>query len=129
MGLVKAAVGSAGGVLADQWKEYYYCEALPQDVLAAKGVKRTSGRSSNTKASDNIITSGSVIAVNEGQCMRIMLAFRDDRRFMISAFSICAGIVHAPIPEKSVYKQKYVFTDSKGSISYGSQRRKTTINY
>ena len=71
MGLVKAALGSAGGVLADQWKEYFYCEALPQNVLAAKGVKRTSGRSSNTKASDNIITSGSVIAVNEGQCMLI----------------------------------------------------------
>ena len=63
MGLIKAALGSAGGVLADQWKEYFYCEALPENVMAVKGQKRTSGRSSNTKRSDNIISNGSVIAV------------------------------------------------------------------
>ena len=72
MGLIKAALGSAGGVLADQWKEYFYCEAIPADVLAVKGQKRVSGRSSNTKGSDNIISNGSVIAVNEGQCMMIV---------------------------------------------------------
>ena len=72
MGLIKAALGSAGGVLADQWKEYFYCEALPENVLAVKGQKRVSGRSSNTKGSDNIITDGSVIAVADGQCMIIV---------------------------------------------------------
>lgn len=72
MGLIKAALGSAGGVLADQWKEYFYCEAIPADVLAVKGQKRTSGRSSNTKGGDNIITSGSIIAVADGQCMMIV---------------------------------------------------------
>ena len=72
MGLIKAAVGSAGGVLADQWKEYFYCEAMEADVLAVKGRKRTSGRSSNTKGSDNIISNGSVIAVADGQCMLIV---------------------------------------------------------
>ena len=72
MGLIKAALGAAGGVLADQWKEYFYCEALPANVLAAKGQKRLSGRSSNTKGSDNIISSGSVIAVADGQCMLIV---------------------------------------------------------
>ena len=72
MGLIKAAAGSAGGVMADQWKEYFYCEALPADILAVKGQKRTSGRSSNTRASDNIITNGSVIAVADGQCMLIV---------------------------------------------------------
>ncbi|MBQ4538141.1 MAG: SPFH domain-containing protein, partial [Oscillospiraceae bacterium] len=72
MGLIKAALGSAGGVLADQWKEYFYCDALPSTVLMAKGQKRTSKRSSNTKGSDNIISNGSVIAVNEGQCMMIV---------------------------------------------------------
>ena len=65
MGLIKAAFGSAGGVLADQWKDYFYCEALPADVLVTKGEKRKSGRSSNTKGSDNVITNGSVIAVAE----------------------------------------------------------------
>jgi len=72
MGLIKAALGSAGGVLADQWKEYFYCESLPANVLAVKGQKRTSGRSSNTKGSDNIISNGSVIAVADGQCMLIV---------------------------------------------------------
>ena len=72
MGLIKAALGAAGGVLADQWKEYFYCEALAADVLAAKGKKRTSDRSSNKRGSDNIITDGSVIAVADGQCMVIV---------------------------------------------------------
>ena len=72
MGLIKAALGSAGGVLADQWKEYFYCDALGADVLAVKGKKRTGSRSSNTKGSDNIITSGSVVVVADGQCMMIV---------------------------------------------------------
>ena len=72
MGLIKAALGAAGGVLADQWKEYFYCEALASDVLAVKGQKRVSGRSSNTSGTDNIISDGSVIAVADGQCMMIV---------------------------------------------------------
>ena len=72
MGLIKAALGAAGGVLADQWKEFFYCEALDADVLAAKGEKRVGGRSSNKKGEDNIISNGSVIAVNDGQCMMII---------------------------------------------------------
>ena len=72
MGLISAALGAAGGVMADQWKEYFYCEALPENVLVTKGQKRVSGRSSNTKGSDNIISSGSVIAVADGQCMIIV---------------------------------------------------------
>ena len=60
MGLIKAAMGAAGGVLADQWKEYFYCEAIPADVLAVKGKKKVTGRSSNTKGDDNIITNGSL---------------------------------------------------------------------
>ncbi|MBR2783728.1 MAG: SPFH domain-containing protein [Firmicutes bacterium] len=72
MGLIKAAAGAVGGVLADQWKEYFYCESLGTDILVKKGQKRTSGRSSNTKGSDNIISNGSVIAVADGQCMMIV---------------------------------------------------------
>lgn len=72
MGLIKAAIGSVGGVLADQWKEYFYCESIPAEILAQKGKKRTSGRSSNQKGSDNIISNGSVIAVADGQCMLIV---------------------------------------------------------
>ncbi len=72
MGLIRAALGAGGGVLADQWKEYFYCESMPENVLVTKGQKRTSGRSSNTKGSDNIISNGSVIAVADGQCMIIV---------------------------------------------------------
>ena len=72
MGLIKAALGSVGSVLADQWKEYFYCDSMAANVLVTKGKKRTSSRNSNTKGSDNIISNGSVIAVNEGQCMMIV---------------------------------------------------------
>ena len=72
MGLIKAIGGAVGGVMADQWKEYFYCDALPNEVLVRKGQKRTSGRSSNTKGEDNIISKGSVIAVADGQCMAIV---------------------------------------------------------
>lgn len=60
------------GVLADQWRDYFYCESMDQDVLAQKGIKRTSKRSSNTKGEENIISNGSIIAVNDGQCMIII---------------------------------------------------------
>ena len=69
MGLIRAALKSAGGVFADQWKEYFYCDALNADTLVVKGQKRTGRRSANRKGSDNIITNGSVIAVADGQCM------------------------------------------------------------
>ena len=74
MGLIKAGLGAVGGVLGDQWKEFIYCESMPPEVLVTKGKKRTSsqGRSSNTSAEDNIISNGSTIAVNEGQCMLIV---------------------------------------------------------
>ena len=72
MGLIAAALGSAGGVLADQYREYFYCDALDANTLVTKGKHRSGGRSTNTKGSDNIITNGSVIAVNEGQCMIIV---------------------------------------------------------
>ena len=72
MGLIKAAFGAASSVLGDQWEEYFYCDSLPQEVLAVKGRKRTSRRGANRKGTENVISNGSVIAVNEGQCMMIV---------------------------------------------------------
>lgn len=72
MGLLKAGAGALGGVLADQWKEFFYCDSLDSDTLVAKGEKRVGKRSSNTKGTDNIISNGSVISVNEGQSMIIV---------------------------------------------------------
>lgn len=73
MGLIKAFAGAAGGVAADQWREYFYCESLPAEVLVAKGIKRTNKkRSSNKKGDENVISNGSLVAVNEGQFMIIV---------------------------------------------------------
>lgn len=72
MGLIKAALGALGGTLADQWKEFFYCDSLDKDVLAVRGQKQINGRSSNTKGHDNVISNGSGIAVADGQCMMIV---------------------------------------------------------
>ena len=69
MGLIRAIAGAAGGVLADQWKEFFYCEAMDKNVMVTKGVKRTKG---NNHGDDNIISNGSGIAVADGQCMIIV---------------------------------------------------------
>lgn len=71
MGLIKAGVGATKGVLEDQWREYFYCEGLSKEILVTKGVKRKTKRGSN-KGNDNIISNGSIIAINEGQCMMII---------------------------------------------------------
>ena len=72
MGLIQALGATLTTVLADQWREYFYCDSLPENVLMRRGVKRTNGKSSNTRGSDNIISNGSIIAVNDGQCMMIV---------------------------------------------------------
>ena len=63
MGLLQAALVAGGSVLKDQWRDYFVCPSLSNDVLLTKGVKKAG------KGSDNIISNGSIIAVNEGQCM------------------------------------------------------------
>lgn len=100
MGLLKAGLGALTGVLEDQWREYFYCEALSSDVLVTKGIKRTSKRGSN-KGNDNIISNGSIIAINEGQCMMIV------EQGKVVEFSSEAG--------------EYVYdTSTEPSIMYGS---------
>ena len=72
MGLLKAGIGALSGVLADSWRDYFYCESLDADTLVVKGEKKAGGRSSNKKGTDNIISNGSIINVNDGQCMMIV---------------------------------------------------------
>ena len=71
MGLIRAGLNAAGGVLADQWKEFFTCEAIPEGVLALKG-RKSGGRRGTNRGSDNVITTGSVILVADGQCMMIV---------------------------------------------------------
>lgn len=72
MGLIKAFGGATRTTLADQWKEFIYCDAMSADVLMQKGQAQIGAQSSNTKRSENIISDGSKVAVNEGQCMLIV---------------------------------------------------------
>ena len=72
MGLIQAALNAAGTVLGDQWKEYFYCEAIDNNTLVVKGQKKVSGFSSNRRGADNIISKGSMVAVADGQCMVIV---------------------------------------------------------
>ncbi|EUB32210.1 SPFH domain-containing protein [Olsenella uli] len=72
MGLLKAGIGALSGVLADSWRDYFYCESLAADVLAAKGEKRAGGRGSNVSGEANIISDGSIVNVSDGQCMMIV---------------------------------------------------------
>ena len=71
MGLIKAAKDAIGSMMAEQWREYFYCDALSNDILVAKGRKKASNNRNN-KGTDNIISNGSIVAVNEGQCMIIV---------------------------------------------------------
>lgn len=70
MGLIKAAIKSAGSTLADQWLEYIYCERMEDNVLMRRGVPKKRG--SNTKGTENIITNGSKIVVGEDQFLIVV---------------------------------------------------------
>jgi membrane protease subunit (stomatin/prohibitin family) len=74
MGLIHAIVSAASGTLSEQWKEFFYCDALDENTLMTRGQKKLGNKhaGSNTKGDDNIISNGSVIAVADGQCMLIV---------------------------------------------------------
>lgn len=72
MGLIKAISSAASSVMADQWKEFFYCDSIDKDTLVVRGKKQITSRSSNTRGNDNIISNGSGIAVADGQCMIIV---------------------------------------------------------
>ena len=72
MGLLQAGIGAAKGVLEDQWRDYFYCESLQANVLVTKGIKKNPKRSLFKNTDNNIISNGSIIAINEGQAMAIV---------------------------------------------------------
>ena len=73
MGLISAGLNALGGTLASQWKEYFYQDSLPENVLAVKAKKKTKNRFGGSRyEDDNIISEGSVIAVADGQCMMVV---------------------------------------------------------
>ena len=125
MGLIKAAMGAAGGVLADQWKEFFYCDAIPENVLAVKGRKKTGKRSSNTKGDENIITNGSVIAVADGQCMLIV-----DQGKIVDMCAVAGEYTYDMSSEPSIFTGelgegiKNVFNNMANRFTFGGEAPK-----
>ena len=125
MGLIKAAMGAAGGVLADQWKEFFYCDAIPENVLAVKGQKKTGKRSSNTKGDDNVISNGSVIAVADGQCMLIV-----DQGKIVDMCAVAGEYTYDMSSEPSIFTGelgegiKNVFNNMANRFTFGGEAPK-----
>ena len=125
MGLIKAAMGVAGGVMADQWKEFFYCDAIPENVLAVKGQKKTSKRSSNTKGDDNVISNGSVIAVADGQCMLIV-----DQGKIVDMCAVTGEYTYDMSSEPSIFTGdlgdgiKNVFNNMANRFTFGGEAPK-----
>ena len=79
MGLINTAKESASSVLKEQYRDYFYCDSLNNQVLMQRGHKRAAKSTgfrlfsgSSQTVDNNIISSGSIVAVNEGQCMIIV---------------------------------------------------------
>ena len=119
MGLLKAGMGAAGGVMADQWKEYIYCESMPADVLACKGCKRTGDRSSNVHGEDNVISNGSVIAVNDGKIVVVPDIALAVERGHIEFFAIRQTSAQYFLGEKQVDAGLRFLNGNKGSLDSG----------
>lgn len=117
MGIIKAAAGSVGGVMADQWLEVYTCESMKNDVIAMRGVRKISERSSNTKGEENVITDGSTVIVNSGQC-----AISVDRGEVTGVFDQPGANTYHSQRSKSLFSGgglKGVFRQVRERIGYG----------
>lgn len=117
MGIIKSAVGSVGGTMADQWLEVYACDAMPNDTLAMRGVKKTSERSANTKGEEHVISDGSTIIVSEGQC-----ALAIDRGEVIGLYDTPGENTYHSDRSKSIFHKggvKGVLKQSWERFGYG----------
>ena len=75
MGFIKAFAGALGGTFADQWKDFIVPRSDVPATAAVFGAEKKgtdSGRGSNTKGSENVITNGSKIVVPEGTALITM---------------------------------------------------------
>lgn len=117
MGIIKAAAGSVGGVMADQWLEIYTCESMPNDVIAMRGVKKVSSRSANTKGDPDVISDGSTVIVNSGQC-----AISVDRGEVTGVYDQPGENTYHSERSKSFFSRgggKGFFSQVKERIAYG----------
>ena len=70
MGILKAVIASVESSFGNQWKELFYCEALPDTTLIVRGKKYVSGSAENTRG--NTIRDGSIICCADGQCALVI---------------------------------------------------------
>ena len=128
MGLIKAAMDAVGGNLADQWLEFFVCDSMDADVLALKGQKKISKRSSNTKGEDNIISNGSGLVVNKGQAAiivdngRIMEFCAEEGRYTYDQSSE-PSIFHGSLGKNIIGTLKSMWERVKYSGSPGKDQR------
>ena len=72
MGILRAAATAASGVLKEQWREAFFCDALDSETLLVRGKKCVGERSANTDPNDSVITNGSILSVADGQCVLVV---------------------------------------------------------
>ena len=67
MGLIQVALGAISSTAKDAYKEFFYCDAIPEDVLVVRG-RRHADKNAHNNGNENVISNGSGIAVADGQC-------------------------------------------------------------
>ncbi len=75
MGLIRAALGTVNGALADQWLETIEPEKIDNTIIATYGVtvnNRRNARGSNRKGTEDVISNGSIIHVPENVFMLLV---------------------------------------------------------
>ncbi len=123
MGIIKAAFTAAGSMMEDQWKEFFYCDALPNDQIMVRGIKRTNPNSANNGTPDNVISIGSKIVVNEGQAAIVV-----DTGRVIACYQEAGSYTFEPMGGRKGLWQEFSERVAFGGDNVATQHRLYYIN-